>query len=179
MFLLPPEPDSPADFDFFIGEWDVTHRRLTARLSGCTEWETFAGLTTVRKILGGFGNVDDNLLHLPEGAYRAATLRAFNPQTRQWSIWWLDSRSPGAFDVPVVGSFHDGLGTFIAQDQLNGRPIVVRFLWSVPAPDRPRWEQAFSPDGGQTWEVNWIMQFARRPPGAAPHTGPAYSPRAG
>jgi hypothetical protein len=156
------DPDRPHDFDFFIGEWDVQHCRLKTRLNGCTEWETFSGLSIAKDILGGFGNIDDNLLYLPNGTYRAATLRSFDPKARRWSIWWLDSRSPGALDVPVVGAFEHGTGTFIANDTIEGKPIVVRFLWSVPEPDRPRWEQAFSPDGGQTWETNWVMNFSRR-----------------
>lgn len=160
--FLPTEPGSPTDFDFFIGEWSVKHQRLKARLAGCTEWEHFSGSNIARKILGGFGNIDDNLLHLPGGAYRAATLRSFDPKSMAWSIWWLDSRSPSSLDVPVVGRFENGVGTFIANDTLDGKPIVVRFLWSVPAPDSPRWEQAFSPDGGKTWETNWIMEFTRR-----------------
>lgn len=161
--FLPPDTDGPTDFDFFIGHWDVTHRRLKERLCGCTDWEVFAGRNVVKKILGGFGNVDDNLLYLPGGTYRAVTLRSFDRHTKTWSIWWLDSRTPGALDVPVVGSFTDGIGTFVAHDSLGGRPIVVRFTWAVPEPDQPRWEQAFSPDGGATWETNWTMEFRRRP----------------
>jgi hypothetical protein len=158
---LPVEPNSPADFDFFVGEWVVAHKRLKARLVGSTEWETFNGLCTMHKILGGYGNVDDNVLELPAGTYRAATLRSFDAKSRTWSIWWLDRRAPGALDVPVVGSFVDGVGTFLANDTLNGQPIVVRFRWTVPEADQPRWEQAFSPDGGNTWEVNWVMDFRR------------------
>jgi hypothetical protein len=165
--FFPSVPGSPTDFDFFIGNWDVKHQRLKSRLSGSSEWDHFSGRCLAQKIIGGFGNVDDNLLHLPGGDYRAATLRAFNPSTRTWSIWWLDSRKPGALDVPVVGSFTNGVGTFLANDSLDGKPIVVRFVWSLPAPNAPRWEQAFSADGGQTWETNWVMEFTRRPSSAA------------
>lgn len=115
----------------------------------------------MHKILGGYGNVDDNVVELPAGAYRAATIRSFDPRSGQWSIWWLDARSPGSLDVPVVGSFEDGTGTFLADDALDGRPIVVRFRWTASSPDHPRWEQAFSPDGGRTWETNWVMDFSR------------------
>ena len=114
-----------------------------------------------RKILGGFGNVDDNIVELPAGTYRAATVRSFDPKTGTWSIWWLDSRTPGSLDVPVVGRFANGVGTFLANDTLGQKPIVVRFLWTIPLPDRPRCEQAFSPDDGKTWETNWIMDFSR------------------
>lgn len=161
--FLPSESGSPDDFDFFIGDWDVSHRRLKSRLTGCTEWEDFAGRSVAQKILGGAGNIDDNLLYLPSGPYRAATIRAFDAQQGTWSIWWLDSRNPGAIDVPVVGRFEGGVGTFLANEVIGGQPVVVRFIWTKSDQDQPRWEQAFSPDGGQTWETNWIMTFARRP----------------
>ena len=157
------EPGCPRDFDFFMGRWVVRHHRLRSRLAGCTEWASFAGSCVAQPILGGFGNVDDNLVELPEGSYRAATVRSFDPKTRTWSIWWLDARTPGALDVPVVGRFDSGMGTFYAQDTLNQQPIVVRFRWTLPEAERPRWEQAFSPDGGKTWETNWVMDFSRAP----------------
>lgn len=113
-------------------------------------------------MLGGHANVDDNLLHLPSGDYRALTLRSFDATTGLWSIWWLDGRYPGRLDVPVLGRFSDGTGSFYADDTLHGKAIRVRFLWQ-PCADtgRPRWEQAFSSDGGETWETNWVMDFYR------------------
>lgn len=150
----------PGDFDFIIGSWRVHHRRLVDRLSGCTEWAEFAGASTTRKTLGGFGNLEDNWLDLPGGAYRAVALRSFDAATGKWAIWWLDARFPHQLDPPVVGAFADGIGTFYADDTLSGRPIKIRFVWSAD-PERPRWEQAFSPDGGASWEPNWIMEFSR------------------
>ncbi|MFZ6657960.1 DUF1579 domain-containing protein [Undibacterium sp. TJN19] len=149
------------DFDFFMGNWDVTHQRLKERLANCQEWITFKGTTAVEKILNGFGNIDDNLLHFPDGAYRAATLRSFDASAGLWSIWWLDGRYPGNLDTPMRGSFNDGVGSFYAEDVFAGKAIRVRFLWTMPATDRPRWEQAFSTDGGASWETNWIMDFKR------------------
>ena len=153
---------APTDFDFIIGHWRVQHRRLDARLCGCSAWTEFTGLSSTQKILGGFGNVEDNLLELPEGSYRAAAIRAFDAASGQWSIWWLDARHPRSLDVPVVGRFSNGVGLFFAEDVFDGRPIKVRFTWSVPQPDSPRWEQAFSVDGGVSWETNWTMEFTRR-----------------
>jgi len=150
-----------ADFDFFIGRWRVAHHRLNERLADCTEWTDFAGSCVTQKILGGLGNMDDNVIELPGGAYRAVTLRAFNPATGFWSIWWLDGRHPGTLDTPMVGRFEDGVGTFYADDRLAGKPIRVRFLWTMSKAGQPRWEQAFSPDGGKSWETNWVMDFTR------------------
>jgi hypothetical protein len=157
------QTNSANDFDFAIGDWRVKHRRLRDRLVGSDEWVEFDGLMSTHGILGGYGNVEDNVLYLPEGTYRAAAVRAFNADTRQWSIWWLDGRFPGQMDVPVVGKFRDAIGTFYANDTFNGVPILVRFIWSTGDARHPRWEQAFSADGGATWETNWTMEFSREP----------------
>jgi hypothetical protein len=150
------------DFDFFIGAWRVEHRRLKARLAGSTDWETLDGTCAAQKILGGQGNMDDNVLNLPGGAYRAVTLRAFDPRTSTWAIWWLDGRTPHALDAPMIGAFRDGVGTFFADDTFAGLPIRVRFLWTRTHEASPQWEQAFSANDGESWETNWIMRFHRR-----------------
>ncbi|MBM7845144.1 hypothetical protein [Herpetosiphon giganteus] len=152
---------APTDFDFVLGDWNVRHRRLKDRLVGSSEWIDFTGQMSTQAVLGGYGNVEDNLLNLPEGPYRAIAIRSFNPQTMSWSIWWLDGRMPDQLDVPVVGNFVDGVGTFYADDTLRDIPIKVRFLWFAVTPDALRWEQAFSADNGDTWETNWIMEFSR------------------
>jgi hypothetical protein len=153
--------DGASDFDFLIGQWRVAHRRLKHRLAACTQWEQFGGTCSVRKVLGGQGNVDDNVLDLPGGTYPAVTLRSYDALTGQWSIWWLDGRTPGVLDPPMRGRFDHGVGTFLGADTLAGKPVLVRFLWTLPHADAPRWEQAFSADGGVTWETNWQMDFAR------------------
>jgi hypothetical protein len=152
---------APTDFDFVLGDWRVRHRRLKQRLAACTEWIEFDGEMSTRAVLGGFGNVEDNLLHFPEGEFRAIALRAFDPATSQWRIWWIDGRFPDRIDVPVVGGFKDGVGTFYADDTVDGRPIRIRFLWSRRDADTLRWEQAFSDDAGGRWETNWTMDFHR------------------
>jgi hypothetical protein len=150
------------DFDFLIGEWQVHHRRLKGRLVGSHEWIEFDGSVVARKVLGGYANMDENVLNVPGDPYRAITLRAFDAKTGQWSIWWLDGRTPGGSLEPAMkGSFKDGVGTFYADDTLNGKPIRVRFLWSHEGRTSCHWEQAFSPDNGITWETNWVMQFDR------------------
>ena len=120
-----------SDFDFFIGDWRVEHRRLKERLAGCTDWDVFAGTTSTRKILGGMGNCDDNHLELPGDPYCALTVRTFDPASN------------------------------FVKDTFKGKPIVVRFLWRVLPDGTPRWEQAFSPDDGTTWETNWTMEFKK------------------
>lgn len=149
------------DFDFYMGKWRVHHRRLKERLAGSDAWQEFEGTSKAWPILGGAGNIDDNVIELPAGTYRAVTLRSFDPASQTWSIWWLDGRNPGQLDPPVVGGFKDGIGTFEGDETFNGNPIIVRFIWSNITETTCRWEQAFSPDGGKTWEVNWIMESTR------------------
>lgn len=160
--LEPAAPSAePSDFDFIIGRWRVLHRRLNERLSGCTDWTEFDGTSSTRKILGGFGNVEDNVLQFPGGEVRAAAVRSFDPRSGTWAIWWLDGRAPHSLGVPVVGRFDGPVGTFLADDSLDGRAITVRFVWRANPGGNPQWEQAFSADGGKTWEINWVMEFVR------------------
>jgi hypothetical protein len=149
------------DFDFEFGRWKVHHRRLKERLVCCDDWEEFNGSSQTQAVLGGNGNVEDNLLEFPGGSYRAIALRAFDIGTRTWAIWWLSANDPHRLDVPVVGKFTDGIGSFFAKDIHNGRPISVRFLWLQTDTATPRWEQAMSLDDGETWETNWTMDFER------------------
>jgi hypothetical protein len=149
------------DFDFQTGTWRVHHRRLTERLVGSDAWEEFEGTSTAWPILGGAGNVEDNVLELPAGTYRAVALRTYDAGTDRWSIWWLDGRSPAQIDPPVVGSFDGGVGTFIGHDSIDGRPLVIRLRWFDITERTARWDQAFSVDDGATWELNWEMAFER------------------
>lgn len=148
------------DFDLRVGRWLMHNRRLKERLADCHEWEEFEGTQTLWQIMGGWGNVDDNVLKLPSGEYHGVTLRAYDAKTGQWAIWWLDGRNPfGELDPPVKGRFEHGVGTFYTDDTLRGKPIRVRFTWSGITPASAHWEQAFSPDGGKTWETNWTADF--------------------
>lgn len=153
--------DASHDFDFEVGSWTVRHRRLKERLTGCDDWEAFAGTSETRLVLGGTGNVEDNVLALPGGTCRAIAVRSFDVASGTWAIWWLSTDRPHALDIPVIGRFEDGVGAFYADDTLRGAPVQVRFLWLKTDSPAPRWEQAMSDDGGTTWETNWTMDFER------------------
>ena len=154
------ENDGRNDFDFLMGAWKVRHCMLKDRLKGSEEWIEFEGDTVARKILNGIGNLDDNLIQMKTGPVHAVTLRLFNPTSREWSIYWSTDRT-GILDVPVIGGFKDGLGQFYSQEVFEGRHIYSRFIWSKITATACQWEQAFSEDGGKTWETNWVMEFAR------------------
>jgi hypothetical protein len=154
-----PARDGSRDFDFWIGRWRIRNERLVKRLQGCTEWEAFEARGRAWLLPGGLGNMDEfRTDHWP--GFVGMSLRLYDPRTRQWSIYWV-SNQKGVLEPPVVGSFAGGLGVFEGRDELDGRPIVVRFTWSGITGPAVRWEQAFSPDAGRTWETNWIMVMTR------------------
>jgi hypothetical protein len=152
------------DFDFLVGEWQTHSRKLKERLNHSNDWLEFDGTLRTAKLMDGLANVDDTLFNVPGGSYRGVALRSYDPKTGQWAIWWLDGRTPSSdLDQPVKGHFENGVGTFYADDTFQGKPVRVRFLWSHITATSARWEQAFSPDGGKTWETNWIQEIRRLP----------------
>jgi len=156
--------DGRHDFDQRAGDWRVQHRRLKDFLAGSHDWITFDGTLSLRPLLGGLGNVSDNVFNLPGGAYRGVSLRAYDPKTGQWATWWLDGRNPlGELDPPMKGCFENGNATFYGSESFKGKTVRVRVIWSQLSASSARWEQAFSADGGATWEVNWISEFRRAP----------------
>ena len=154
------ENDGRNDFDFLTGTWKVHHKLLKGRLSGSTEWDEFEGTCVDKKILNGLGNFDEVIMYTKTGAFNAIAVRLFDINSKEWSIYWAAGTS-GMLDVPMVGSFKDGRGEFYSQEVFEGRHIFSRFIWSKITTISCQWEQAFSADGGKTWETNWIMEHER------------------
>jgi hypothetical protein len=155
----PASPTSSAgqqDFAWEIGTWRSTVRVLAEPLSESADtWLQFAGTSTVRPLLDGRANVVEFEVSGPNGRIDALNMRLYEPQAQRWSLTFVNIRD-GLPTPAVYGGFRDGAGEFYGDDQLGGHPIKVRFLISRPAPDEARFEQAFSADGGTTWETNWL-----------------------
>ncbi len=151
--------DGRQDFDFLHGRWKIRNERLTRRLAGSDEWETFDAAQGCRPILDGLGNIDDYVSDW-DGGYVGMALRLFDPKTKQWSIYWASDRA-GILETPVTGGFKDGIGTFYGREEHGGRPVLQRFVWSEVTLSSAVWQQAWSLDEGKTWETNWIMRFSR------------------
>jgi hypothetical protein len=153
--------DGSRDFDFLYGKWSIHNRRLATRLAGSHEWIEFESTNECHPLPGGLGNEDIyRTTYWPN--FVGMTYRFYNPVTRQWALWWIDNRNNlGLLQPPVVGSFNGNIGVFEGPDEFEGKPIVVRFTWTLIDADHLRWEQAFSPDAGKSWETNWTMEVAR------------------
>lgn len=154
-------PGAVHDFDFLIGSWTMHNRFLKGRLQNSHEWIEFDGTLRVQPILKGLGNIDEYSALREGRAIEGATLRLFNPATGDWSLYWVDNVRAGILQPPMVGKFRGEVGEFFGDEEVSGRKVLCRFRWTRTNPDAPQWEQAFSADGGKTWETNWIVTFTR------------------
>jgi hypothetical protein len=157
-----PTHDGQHDFDFDFGTWKTETSRLRHPLSGSAEWLEMNGVTVVRKVWGGKANLAELESDGPTGHLELLSLRLYDPEARQWSLHFAVS-TVGTLSVPMVGDFHDGRGEFYDQESYEGRTILVRFTFESLGADAARSEQAFSDDGGKTWEINWINRYTRLP----------------
>lgn len=154
------ERDGQNDFDFEIGKWKTHLRRLVKPLTRSTNWVEYDGTTVVTKVWDGRANLVELVVDGPAGHFEGLSLRLYNPQSRQWSLNFANINS-GTMAIPTIGEFKNGRGEFFCQETLNGRAILVRFVISDITSDSCRFEQAFSDDGGKTWEVNWVAVDTR------------------
>jgi hypothetical protein len=152
--------DGQHDFDFEIGTWKTHVARLKNSLSGSTTWVEYDGTSVVRKVWDGRANLVELEVEGSAGRIEGLSLRLYNPDTHQWSLNFSNSRV-GTLSPPTIGGFSNGRGEFYGDEAHDGRPIRVRFVISDITPDSCRFEQAFSADGGKTWEVNWIATDTR------------------
>ena len=155
--------DGSHDFDFLIGDWKAHVRRLPERLVGSTTWVEYDGISNHKKLLDSNANFEQFEVDSPKAHLhiKAQTLRMYNPESHQWSIYLVDL-DKGTLELPpVVGEFNGNRGEFYNQQQWKGRAVLVRYLWLNISPKSARMEQSFSADGGKTWETNWICELSR------------------
>ncbi|MFP2927991.1 hypothetical protein ACLESO_22885 [Pyxidicoccus sp. 3LG] len=145
------------DFDFFVGNWTSVNRRLKKRWVGSKDWDVFPNTVRCESRMGGVVNIDEVVF--PTKGWSGMTVRTFSLEKRQWSLYWINSKT-GELFPPVVGGFTGDRGEFYGDDTDEGRPIKVVFQWTRLGPDSARWQQAFSLDGKE-WETNWIVEHTR------------------
>lgn len=153
----------PGDFDFLVGRWAVRNRRLQTRLAGAQDWIEFPAVQRAWSHLQGLVSVDE--IDFETLGFSGCTWRSLDLARGQWAIYWINSRSGRVFP-PVHGGWAGARGEFYGEDDDDGRPVRVRFVWERLGADAARWTQAFSIDGGRSWEDNWVMEFERALEGA-------------
>ena len=152
--------DGQHDFDFELGSWKIHLKRRLHPLTGSNTWIDFDGTSVTRKVWEGRSQLEEFETDGAAGHIEGLTLRLYNPQTHQWSLYWANAKD-GTIVAPQVGQVKDGRGEFYGQDTLDGKLIYIRFIWSNTDSNTPHFEQSFSDDGGRTWEVNWITDQTR------------------
>jgi hypothetical protein len=153
--------DGQHDFDPLVGSWKYHLKKLLHPLTGSTTWVEFEGTGVCYKIWDGRSQLDTIELDSPDaGHIEGLTLRLYNPQSHQWRLYWANSKI-GILDPAQIGEFKNGHGEFLAQDTINGKVVLIRFVWTNMNTSSPHFEQSFSDDGGKTWEVNWITDQTR------------------
>jgi hypothetical protein len=159
--------DGSHDFDFELGTYNTHLKRLAHRLAGSTEWVEFDGTSVTQKIWDGRSQIEQFEATSATGPIEGLTLRLYNPGTHLWSLYWANAKT-GKLDPPQIGQFKNGRGEFYATDMQEGKSVLIRFLWTNTTTDTPHFEQSFSVDGGQTWEVNWMTDQTRIPAESIP-----------
>ena len=167
-FAVPAQPARPTpptvggahDFDFEFGDWKCHLSRRLRPLTGSNEWVQYDGTSIVKPWWNGKANVGELELDGPAGHLEGMSVRVYNPATHQWGVSFANS-AVGSLGTPMFGAFENGRGEFYNQDTLNDRAILVRFIFSDVTAHSFQLEQAFSDDGGKTWEPNWIAKFTR------------------
>jgi hypothetical protein len=151
----PVDRDGQHDFDFEIGTWKTHLKRLQRPLTGSQTWVELDGTSEIRKVWDGRANLVELDVSGPSGHIVGLSLRLYNPTTHAWSLNFA-SASTGTLSVPTIGRFANGQGEFFDREEIDGRQILVRNVFSEITEASYRFEQAFSPDDGKTWEVNWV-----------------------
>jgi hypothetical protein len=155
--------DGQHDFDFNFGTWRTHIRRLKEPLSGSTEYVEMNGTVTVRKVWGGRAQLEEIEVDAPGGHWEGLTLFLYDPKAHQWSQTFVNSAA-GTLTPGMVGEFRDGRGELFSQETLRGRAVLVRGMWSDIKPDSHHFEEAYSNDGGKTWEPHFIADLTRLKP---------------
>jgi hypothetical protein len=157
------------DFDFLAGDWTILNKRRKVKSllddpahNKDAPWDEFPAKQTGIQYLDGAVLIDHFEGTFPSGQLvKGITIRAYDKLTGLWSVVWMDNRFSPDFR-PLLGKFDDGVGVFEQDiEAADGTPMKVRFTWDNITADGARWAQAFSLDGGETWDTNWTSEFTR------------------
>ena len=150
------------NFDFLVGKWKVINRRLKERLQGNDEWIEFEAHMETKKILGGLALMDEMKASYFGDEFIGLSIRMFNPNTNEWTIYWADTANPEQLlKEQVKGEFNNGNGVFYGKEIFKGQKVKLRFIWTLESDNHAKWEQAYFDDKNNNWETNWTMDFIR------------------
>lgn len=148
------------NFDFLVGKWSVLNRRLKERLTNCDEWIEFHAEMETKRILNGFGLMDEMKTSYFGDEFIGLSIRMFHPESNKWTIYWADTAHPEiGLKEQVHGEFKNGVGEFFGKEVYNDKEVKLRFTWKMPSENTALWEQAYYNEANKDWETNWTMLF--------------------
>lgn len=162
----PPKPEKPArrvppgkpgEFDFLAGHWNIANRWRAN--PDATEWLEFKGESTCWTVMSGVGSVEE--LRIPERNFFGMGLRVLDVEKKVWMDYFVNAKSGVLGGEGTPGGFEDGAGTFVSEDEEDGRTVLWRGVWDRITPNSCRWHQGRSKDGGRTWDDTWLMDWTR------------------
>lgn len=143
------------DFDFNMGRWNTRIRAVEKPLSAPGVWTNLQGTHTVYRVWGDWADIGQLEVDGPVGHIEDLALRLYDRKTQQWRVYFANSDS-GTLDAPMVGGFEDGVGTFVFLDEMEGKTVLVRNVWSGITSKACHQDWAISVDGGKTWVPTWV-----------------------
>lgn len=144
----PPPPCSTAEarqFDFWIGEWDLTWEGggpgtnvITSEMNGCVIREAF---------------VD------PTAPFHGSSVSVWNPNRAIWQQTWVDDQG-GYLDFE--GGMEGNRMILRRQYEQDGQTIHQRMVFYNIEENSLDWDWETSKDGGTSWDLAWRIHYERR-----------------
>ncbi len=153
----PPLAPEAAQFDFWLGEWDVA-------------WgDGLCGTNRITKTLGDRVVLED-FDAARDAGLRGMSVSVYDATAGRWHQTWVDDNG-SYFDF--VGGWDEGDDAsgggrmvLVHARQIEGRPALLRMVWRDIQPDRLTWEWQRSDDDGATWRTLWQLAYTRQPAAA-------------
>ena len=148
-------------FDFNMGSWTTEIRAATSPLSAPGSWGHLSGTHAVYRLWDDWADIGQLEVDGPQGHVEYLALRLYDRGTQQWRVYFASGKS-GTLEQPMIGSFKDGVGTFVGLDDMDGKTVLIRNVWSNITANSCHQDFAISVDGGKTWVPTWISDDMRK-----------------
>lgn len=147
-------------FDFWVGEWELTWQIRANPQPGEQEdrWVEGAGTDRVERVVDGCA-VLQHFDGAPAIPLRGASLSLYDRRAGKWRQVWVDN-SGGWLDFE--GGFADGRMVLSREAVVGGQRRLQRMTYYNIARDSFDWDWEVSTDGGQTWRLQWRIHYKRK-----------------
>ena len=138
-------PEPARQFDFWLGEWDLA-------------WgDGECGTNSI------YLDFDDRVIvesfdGRPSIELQGMSISTYDEATGSWRQTWVDNS--GTY-LSFAGEYQDGVMDLRTTREVDGRPALVRILWSDIRHHSLTWRWQRSFDRGREWETLWQIAYTR------------------